>query len=446
MKRLVLCFDGTWNALADPTKVTNVVKIAKSVKFTASDGTPQITYYNSGVGSGGPVDRFLGGAFGVGLRSNVKRGLAFLALNYEQYTSPPGKDEIYIFGFSRGAYTARALAGVVGVAGIPKGIREAGLHWDYYRRISGLKMKRHKARDDPKQLSAIEEQMKQLTDELAKHTRYPGKEVGITCIGVWDTVGAYGIPAGFGLGGISRAFTYWTRGFRDTEFGEKVQLGLHALAIDETRRPFTPTFWTLGRPRKGEPPPTIDPERVEQVWFAGVHSNVGGGYDDCGLSDLALAWMMARVEKLGLEFYRGVIKEDVWPCFAGTIYHSDKGWVLRRQRNILPVESPSLMTQIANLLKKRLHPHRYRGPRINEMVHWSVLKRRECPSALVEPDDLEPYAPANLAPKIDNISKPIGIECELLAPDRDWTKKCPLKDKSACVCRELVQDLIAASA
>jgi len=445
MKRIVLCFDGTWNALADPNKVTNVVKLANYVQFTAKDGTPQITYYNSGVGSGGPIDRFLGGAFGVGLRSNVKRGLAFLALNYEQ-CSPEKDDEIYIFGFSRGAYTARALAGIVGVAGIPKGIREAGLHWDYYRRISGLKMKRHKARDDPKQLSAIEEQMKQLTDELAKHTRYPGKEVGITCIGVWDTVGAYGIPAGFGLGGISRAFTYWTRGFRDTEFGEKVQLGLHALAIDETRRPFTPTFWTLGRPRKGEPPRTIDADRLDQVWFAGVHSNVGGGYDDCGLSDLALAWMMARVqEKTGLEFHTRSIKEDVWPCVAGTIYHSDKGWLLRRPRSVLPVRPASLMTQIADWLKKKLHPKRYRGPRINEMVHWSVLKRRQCPCALVEGEDLKPYAPRNLAAEIGNVTEPIGLERELLAEDRDWAKKCPLKDKHACVCRELVRGVSTAA-
>jgi len=107
MKRLVLCFDGTWNALADPTKVTNVVKIAKSVKFTASDGTPQITYYNSGVGSGGPVDRFLGGAFGVGLRSNVKRGLPRAQLRAVHIAARERRD-LYFRLLARSLYGARA--------------------------------------------------------------------------------------------------------------------------------------------------------------------------------------------------------------------------------------------------------------------------------------------------------------------------------------------------
>jgi hypothetical protein len=104
MKRIVICYDGTWNAVTDPTKVTNVVRLGQAVRKTAKDGTAQTVYYNAGVGSGGPLDRFLGGVFGLGLRNNVKRGLAFLSLNWE-----PG-DEIYLFGFSRGCYTVRVLA------------------------------------------------------------------------------------------------------------------------------------------------------------------------------------------------------------------------------------------------------------------------------------------------------------------------------------------------
>src|SRR5919202_4486031 len=114
MKRIVLCFDGTWNKVRNPDTVTNIVKVAEAVRPTAGDGTKQVVYYNAGVGTGWFGDRILGGVFGVGLRENVKRGLAFLALNYEE------GDEIYLFGFSRGAYTARALAGVIGAAGIPK--------------------------------------------------------------------------------------------------------------------------------------------------------------------------------------------------------------------------------------------------------------------------------------------------------------------------------------
>ena len=111
MKRLVLCFDGTWSALGDPTALTNVVKLANLVTVS-HEGVSQITYYNSGVGTGGPIDRLLGGAFGYGLKSNVKRGLSFLALNWE------AGDEIYLFGFSRGAYTARSLCGFIKAAGL----------------------------------------------------------------------------------------------------------------------------------------------------------------------------------------------------------------------------------------------------------------------------------------------------------------------------------------
>ena len=130
MKRIVICFDGTWNALTDPTSVTNVVRVGQAVKRFAEDDVAQVVYYNAGVGSGGPLDRFLGGVFGVGLRSNVKRGLAFLTLNWEH------GDEIYILGFSRGAYSARALAGVLtAIDGVP---RQEQFHcleelWNIYR-------------------------------------------------------------------------------------------------------------------------------------------------------------------------------------------------------------------------------------------------------------------------------------------------------------------------
>jgi uncharacterized protein (DUF2235 family) len=114
VKRIVICYDGTWNAVGNPNEVTNVVRVGQAVSKSDDHGVAQMVYYNAGVGSGGPIDQFLGGVFGVGLRNNVKRGLAFLSLNWE-----PG-DEIFIFGFSRGAYTARSLAGLVSLAGVLK--------------------------------------------------------------------------------------------------------------------------------------------------------------------------------------------------------------------------------------------------------------------------------------------------------------------------------------
>src|SRR5947208_1481759 len=98
LKRIVICYDGTWNALTKPDEVTNVVRVAQAVKPVSSDDIPQVVYYNAGVGSGGPIDRFLGGVFGAGLRDNVKRGLAFLSLNWEAPADEESADEIYIFG------------------------------------------------------------------------------------------------------------------------------------------------------------------------------------------------------------------------------------------------------------------------------------------------------------------------------------------------------------
>ena len=283
MKRLVLCFDGTWNAVDDPATVTNVVKFAQAIKPTASDGTKQIVYYNSGVGSGGKIDRILGGVFGFGLQGNVKRGLAFLSLNYEGSLDSAGKprkvyrndldyddgDEVYLFGFSRGAYTARALSAVIGGAGIPTQMdfHELEKVWNYYRLKPKLRP--------------------ELVEEVRSHAWHPR----VKCIGVWDTVGSYGIPSGFGPGALARALVSWTRGFHDREFGKHIDVGLHAMAVDEMRRPFKPTMWMR---RKDDAP--LD-AAVEQVWFAGAHSNVGGGYAHCGLSDLALTWMIARVER-----------------------------------------------------------------------------------------------------------------------------------------------------
>ena len=187
MKRLVLCFDGTWNAVVNPKTVTNVVRLANLVAVSDENGINQITYYNSGVGSGGRIDRFLGGAFGTGLKANVKRGLAFLALNYNK------GDEIYLFGFSRGGYTARAVAGVLGTAGIPLDISETEEHWIHYQQIAKLRDKRGRYVNNSPKRAPYDAQIKALEAELAKITAYEGSELPIRCVGVWDTVGAYGI-------------------------------------------------------------------------------------------------------------------------------------------------------------------------------------------------------------------------------------------------------------
>jgi uncharacterized protein (DUF2235 family) len=440
MKRIVLCFDGTWNALSNPEELTNIVRLANLVTVKSGE-VDQISYYNSGVGSGGPIDRFLGGAFGVGLKSNVKRGLMFLALNYE------AGDELYLFGFSRGAYTARALAGVIGTAGIPIDIGKTEVHWNLYQQIAKLRPKAGLPKDSPKR-QAAEKAIAVLKEQLvplSRNTNDAGTKmvpVPITCVGVWDTVGAYGIPSGIGgLTAISRMFTYWTRGFRDTHFGDTVKLGLHAVAVDERRRPFTPTFWTT--PPKPPADPTAaeaadgsaKPPPVEQAWFAGVHSNVGGGYSNTGLSDLALAWMMAQVEeKTPLRFNEEEAMKTVWPCSACMLYRTSSGGWLNPVRSILPdlPREAGVWGFISRLLGRR----RSRSTRINEQVHWSVRERQQWTATLVEKVGTAKYAPPNLRSSIKDFSKALPLELKLLDRTmRSWDNHCPLeKAKLPCQC------------
>ena len=391
MKRIALCFDGTWQSVDDPVSVSNVVRVAQAIKAVATGDVEQITYYQAGVGSDGGIDGFLGGVFGVGLRNNVKRALAFLSLNYTE------QDEIYIFGFSRGAYTARAVAGVIGaIGGIPMQEHFDKLEdfWNYYRIDPKVRnadtdkacQKKWDIRnlclpgvpgEYPKGPGNYPKDLKKAVEDLGNDaTRI------IKCVGVWDTVGSYGVPSGYGLDGLARRFTSWTKGFHDQEFGKHAQIGLHALAIDERRRGFPPTAWRITNT-------PLDPDQlVEQVWFAGAHSNVGGSYRCSGLSDLALIWMMARVEDAaGLEFDKDVIQENFWPCATCSLYNSVPPW----------------------MVVSRLFPHRREvlsdrplGSRdgseqkyLNEMVHWSVLERRGR-IGVCDETRYRPYRPRNL--------------------------------------------------
>ncbi|HEU4378534.1 MAG TPA: DUF2235 domain-containing protein [Hyphomicrobiaceae bacterium] len=382
MKRIVLCFDGTWNTLTNPDEATNVVRVGQALKPVASDGVQQIVYYNSGVGSGGFVDQFLGGVFGAGLKSNVKRGLTFLSFNYNTGETPDDPpDEIYIFGFSRGAYTARALAGVIGaIGGIPKvsSFGEVEQFWTHYKQ-SKESRKEH--------------------DDTIKQKLYPLPKSGklIKCVAVWDTVGSYGVPAGAGLTGLARTLTSWTRNFRDNEIGKRIEYGYHAMAIDERRRAFPATAWV---PRTREAGAASDPEldalpepEVEQVWFAGAHANVGGGYAQTGLSDQALLWMMARVQdQTQLEFDVDYIQKFFLPCAACSSYRSYKGWWLS-----------SLWPYVRAMPKVVKNAAGVAGPApgdtgaiLDGRVHWSVKERlnRLC---LVDQDRYRKYAPKNLA-------------------------------------------------
>lgn len=269
MKRLVVCCDGTWNK-PDNENVTNVEKIARTVQSdpSATGGVYQLVYYISGVGAGSyEADRLLGGAFGFGLFHNVIACYRFLAQNYE-----PG-DEIFIIGFSRGAYTARSVAGMLASVGLLTKVAlvEERLP-EAVHLYQGTKMP--------------EGAFGESVDEF-KHDHCHAANV--TFLGVFDTVGALGVPG----------FEKDTPHFHSVQLSDQVLCARQALAIDETRLKFAPTFWEA--PSKPTDAVTEDP-RVKQVWFEGAHSDVGGGYAQTGLSDTTLLWMAREAHAAGLVF------------------------------------------------------------------------------------------------------------------------------------------------
>lgn len=269
-KRLVICCDGTWNT---PDQVnggkpapTNVVKTALAVAPMGADGQEQLAYYHRGLGTG-RWERMRGGAFGFGLSRDVRDCYRFLVDHFET------GDELFFFGFSRGAYTARSTVGFVRNCGI---LRPE--HADRVDEAYALYRSR-KPGTHPRSVEA------RLFRRSYSH------ETRIRFLGVWDTVGALGIPLS-GLRMVNLINRRWQ--FHDTELSPIVDTACHALAIDERRGPFRPTLWTQANVAAGQ-------ER-EQVWFAGSHSDVGGGCPDPALAEIPLLWMANRARGRGLTF------------------------------------------------------------------------------------------------------------------------------------------------
>ncbi|MEU0411160.1 DUF2235 domain-containing protein [Streptomyces griseorubiginosus] len=275
-RHLVVCCDGTWNR-ADQSHKTNVSKVALAVRRRTAVGTEQRVYYHSGVGAQRP-ERLRGGAFGLGLSRNVLDAYRFLIHTYE-----PG-DRLYLFGFSRGAFTARSLAGLVRNCGI---------------------LRREQADRIDEAWALYRSRTKQPTSVAATLFRQAyAHETEIRFVGVWDTVGSLGIPVPapwFLRPLVNRFNRRWA--FHDTDLSTWVNGAFHALAVDEQRSAFPPTLWhqQKGAAEQGQ--------ELRQVWFAGVHTDVGGGEAESGLSDLTLLWMVGHARRYGLEFDTRVLSK-----------------------------------------------------------------------------------------------------------------------------------------
>lgn len=270
MKRLVVCADGTWN---EPLQTcdhqpcpTHVVKFYQAILPMDAAGTRQVSFYQKGVGErGGLWDHLTGGAFGLGISKNIEELYQSLIHYYE-----PG-DELWLIGFSRGAYTVRSLAALIRNCGILR--PENGQRWEeayaFYR-----------DRSDSTHPSSA--------NAKAFRATYAWPDFEVRFIGVWDTVGALGVPV--------TPLRFWTKSFyefHDMELTSHVDYAFQALAIDERRKPFQPSIWV-------KQPDSPASQVLEQAWFPGVHADVGGGYSDGNLASGALRWMWDRAERVGL--------------------------------------------------------------------------------------------------------------------------------------------------
>lgn len=295
-KRLVFCFDGTWNKLTADTP-TNVVLTAASIERLTSKGVTQIIHYDEGVGTG-QREKYTGGIFGAGLDVNLREAYRFLLFNYDP------SDEIFVFGFSRGAFTARTFVGL---------LRHVGplrrLHVDRIDEAIALYKARNASiqkRDDLQRFKAryADSVCTVAADDAWRCANIEGYEAGsapflkIKFLGVWDTVAAMGVPAVFpGNRWLNRKHHY-----HDTSVDGFVEFARHAVAIDERRATFPATlaegFDALNRSRDFKPEDPKAP--YQERWFPGVHGSVGGGGDIRGLSDASLAWVLEGAKQAGL--------------------------------------------------------------------------------------------------------------------------------------------------
>lgn len=402
-KRIILLLDGTWNDADVGPIDTNIVRIreiiahsldpdsalvGKNVPAAASDGQKRVAgrtygdnvenliFYERGVGTGTLHDRLFGGGTGEGLDGNVRRAYKFLSFYYEK------GDQVFVFGFSRGAYTARSLVGLIGAAGLltrnscsPELEEKA---WAFYR-------------------TPPNDRLPALWSDLTPYV-HDRSEFRIHCLGVFDTVGALGIPLKLFWRANRQRYE-----FHDVDLSSTTNVNLHALAIDESRDPFQASVW---RKPKFKAFATV----TEQVWFAGVHSDIGGGYineehrlrdNPHALDDITLDWMIKRVLVYFPDF---PLDPDCWKTI-------DNQWALAPQhqsRKRFFKLLPSAIRSIGNYepqTRKWRHEHsvcrdRHAQP-IGEIVHISALERLG--QAVSAEHGTRKYQPLNLVSVLDHI-------------------------------------------
>ncbi len=300
MKRIAIFIDGTWNR-PDAEHPTNVVRLSRCVASHAVGGMPQVVLYSPGVGSGRGnnwaarrMDRLLGGALGWGLTDIIEEAYRNLVFLYE-----PG-DEIMVFGFSRGAFAARSLVGLIRSCGIPARDKLAEIP-DAMRRYRSRAPETHPDHPESLAFRAAFAPRVYVNETEAKWRRKNGAPIndavrlGIAYLGVWDTVSALGLPAFLPL---AARFNAQYR-FHDTALTSMVLAARHAISIDERRKTFPSYPWSNMLDLNVKYESELIPTHMQQ-WFPGNHGSVGGGGSRVGLSSISLNWVALGAQAAGL--------------------------------------------------------------------------------------------------------------------------------------------------
>jgi uncharacterized protein (DUF2235 family) len=424
-KNIVLLSDGTGNSSAKVLK-TNVWRLFQALHLT--DSEKQIAYYDDGVGTSSfkPL-AILGGIFGFGLKRNVLDIYSFCCRNYSK------GDRIYGFGFSRGAFTIRVVAGFIARIGLVRYdgneenlARDAEIAYREYRKVRNFRSGGNFLIGP---LRALRDWVSHVVFRKPNFKQLDLIDIeAIEFLGVWDTVDAYGGP----IEEITRAidYWYWPLSMPDQFMNHKIVRACHALALEEERDAFRPVLWDdryvrgpgglvpvkqNWSPRRPPLPdePHIDDERISQVWFVGVHSDIGGGYSRAGLAYWTLAWMIERAKVYGLKFLQW--QEDALKPFVDRYdklndsRHGLAGYYRYRPRRLTDIYSQppyklSLredVRHIANLWRRRPDPE------------------HEVKSELASPD----FYVARPAPKVhqsvfDRITKGTDGYAPIVLPER----------------------------
>jgi uncharacterized protein (DUF2235 family) len=401
---------------------TNVWRLFELLDLTGRD---QVAKYDDGVGSSGfkPL-ALLGGAFGWGLKRNVLDLYKFVCRNYD----PDAR--IYAFGFSRGAFTIRILIGLMLEQGLVPYHSEGDLHArarDAYRAFR---------RNRFHSLLRIETLFRKLRDafvwllnRVTSRTTYDRADnrtvQSIAFVGVWDTVAAYGSPIEEMTRGVSQWI--WPLYLPERALSPRVERACHALSLDDERTTFHPVLWT----EEGESLPPKDDKgqrwlkdgRISQVWFAGVHSNVGGGYPDDALAYLPLRWIMEEAKQRGLKFKVNPLAEP--DAFRSVISACDKDGRQYDSRSGLGGYYRYGPRKIANFSSARING--------SDAVHLVLPKIHETALARMQ-SDCNAYAPIGLPERYgvatmdgrildgDNnpFESPIEAKARALEQERIW--------------------------